>query len=62
MGDLIDYINNENPTHYDYPVPNTIAFPVSKANPKYVAWVKKQTNTDSGKIKYEKIYDKEELS
>jgi len=51
--ELIDYCNNENPTHYDYPVPNTIALPVSTSNDKYVAWVKEQTSTDSGKIKYE---------
>lgn len=38
--ELIDYINNENPTHYDYPVPNTIVLPVSTSNDKYVAWVK----------------------
>jgi len=39
--ELIDYINNENPTHYDYPVPNTVVLPVSNSNDKYVAWVKK---------------------
>ena len=51
--ELIDYINNENPTHYDYPVPNTIVLPVATSNDKYVAWVKTQTSTDAGKIKYE---------
>jgi len=38
--ELIDYINNENPTHYDYPVPNTIVLPVATSNDKYVKWVK----------------------
>ena len=51
--ELIDYINNENPTHYDYPVPNTTVLPVSIANEGYVAWVKKQTSTEAGKIKYD---------
>ena len=51
--ELIDYINNENPTHYDYPVPNTIVLPVATSNDKYVAWVKKQVATDAGKIKYD---------
>lgn len=33
---LIDYINNNNPTTYDYPVPNTTVVPVTVANPEYV--------------------------
>jgi uncharacterized protein involved in tolerance to divalent cations len=59
--ELIDYINNENPTHHDYPVPNTIVLPVSISNDKYVEWVKKQVSTESGKIKYDDIYSKEAL-
>ena len=50
--ELIDYINNENPTHYDYPVPNTIVLPVSNSNEKYVSWVKTQVGSEAGKIKY----------
>lgn len=38
---LIDYINEHNPTEYDYPVPDTIVVPVEKGNKKYIAWVKK---------------------
>ena len=29
---LIDYINANNPTNYDYPVPDTVALPVSTGN------------------------------
>ena len=54
LAELIDYINDENPTHYDYPVPNTVAVPIRIANPKYIEWVKKQTTSESGKIKYDK--------
>lgn len=50
--ELIDYINNENPTSYDYPVPNTIVLPVQTSNDKYVAWVKSQVSTEAGKIHY----------
>lgn len=33
---LIDYINNNNPTSYDYPVPDTVVLPVKTGNPKYL--------------------------
>jgi len=41
VADLIDYINQNNPTSYDYPVPNAIALPVEHGNDKWIAWVKK---------------------
>jgi len=51
--ELINYINNENPTPYDYPVPNTTVLAVENANEGYVRWVKSQTSSDDGKIKYD---------
>ena len=49
----MDFINDENPTNYDYPVPNIVALPVSNGNPEYLSWVKSQCSTDAGKIKYD---------
>jgi len=36
VANLIDYVNNNNPTTYDYPVPNVTVVPVTLANPAYV--------------------------
>lgn len=33
VASLIDYANNNNPTQYDYPVPNVTVVPVTLANP-----------------------------
>lgn len=52
---LIDYINNENPTNYDYPVPNTIALPVDNGNPKYLDWVTHQCSSNDGIIVYDEF-------
>lgn len=41
VADLIDYVNNNNPTSYDYPVPDTVALPVKTGNPKYLSWAQK---------------------
>lgn len=38
---LIDYINNNNPTDYDYPVPDVFAIPVELGNEKWIKYVKK---------------------
>lgn len=38
---LIDYINTNNPTEYDYPVPDTVVLPVETGNTKFLSWVKK---------------------
>jgi len=35
---LIDYVNNNNPTSYDYPVPDTVVLPIKTGNPKFLAW------------------------
>lgn len=45
---LIDYVNQHNPTSYDYPVPDTVAIPVTTGNAKYLAWVRKQMGSGSG--------------
>ena len=50
IANLIDYTNTNNPTQYDYPVPNLTVIPVTLANPAYVKWV-----GESGKIEYDKI-------
>lgn len=48
--DLVDYINHNNPTEYDYPVPNVTVLPVADGNKAYLDWVKE----NSGKgLKYD---------
>lgn len=39
VASLIDYINQHNPTDYDYPVPNTVAVPVKTGNADFLNWV-----------------------
>ena len=36
---LIDWVNNNNPTDYDYPVPNLTVMPVANGNADYLQWV-----------------------
>ena len=43
---LIDYINNNNPTDYDYPVPDIFAIPVETGNEKWISFVKKSVSGD----------------
>jgi len=38
--ELIDYINNNNPTEYDYPVPNATVLPIEDGNKLFLKWVK----------------------
>lgn len=38
---LIDYINENDPTLYDYPVPDTFAIPIENGNQKWLSWVQK---------------------
>lgn len=45
---LIDYVNENNPTIYDYPVPDTIAIPVETGNTKYLDWVQKNIAKNAG--------------
>lgn len=40
---LIDYINDNNPNSYDYPVPDISVIPVENGNPAFVKWVKSHT-------------------
>lgn len=47
---LIDYVNTNNPTSYDYPVPDTVVLPVETGNAKYIAWVKKQIGSFDGSL------------
>lgn len=41
--ELINYINQNSPNSYDYPVNDVTVTPISAANTKYVNWVKNQT-------------------
>ena len=50
VANLINFVNLNNPTPYDYPVPNVTVVPCTTANPAYAKWAK-----ESGKIKYSKI-------
>lgn len=47
---LIDFTNNNNPTPYDYPVPDVVAIPIVTGNSDYISWAK-----GAGKIEYDKI-------
>ena len=48
---LIDYVNENNPTIYDYPVPDTIAIPVTTGNPKFLSWAKSSIAKNAGGLK-----------
>jgi len=45
---LIDFINQNNPTNYDYPVPDVAVVPVNQGNPAYIDWVKKEVGSEAG--------------
>lgn len=45
---LIDFINQNNPTSYDYPVADVSVLPVNQGNPAYIEWVKKETGSEAG--------------
>lgn len=51
VADLIDYINQNPPTLYDYPVPDTIAIPVETGNPKWLSWVQKTISSNTAGLK-----------
>ena len=59
VAELIDYINKNNPTNYDYPVPDTVAIPVETGNAKYISWVKAQVG-GAGDLKEDPIPEKGE--
>lgn len=46
---LIEYINLNNPTHYDYPVGDITVVPVTTGNAAYIKWAK-----ESKKIEIER--------
>lgn len=48
---LIDYVNENNPTIYDYPVADTIAIPVTTGNTKYLEWVRKNIAKNAAGLK-----------
>ena len=50
---LIEYINEHNPSSYDYPVQDVYVVPVQNANTEYVKWINEQANK---KIDYKEIY------
>ena len=52
---LVEYVNNHQPTPYDYPVPDITVLPVSGGNDKYLDFVKKSTE----KSKNVKLTDEE---
>ena len=47
---LIDYTNNNNPTEYDYPVPDVTVLPVTKGNNKFVQWASAPEKIDFAKV------------
>lgn len=51
VAELIDYVNENDPTIYDYPVADTIAIPVTTGNTKYLDWVKKSIAKNAGGLK-----------
>lgn len=49
---LIDYVNNNNPTQYDYPVPDVTVIPVVTGNSQYIKWARASGKVDFSKIEY----------
>ena len=50
---LIDYINQNNPSTYDYPVQDTIVVPIKTGDPDYIQWV---IESAKKKIDYNAVY------
>lgn len=53
---LIDFVNQNNPTMYDYPVPDVTVLPITTGNAEYIKWVKEQTGSKAG-IKWDSESD-----
>lgn len=51
VASLIDYVNENNPTLYDYPVPDTVAIPVETGNQKYLDWIQKTISKNTAGLK-----------
>lgn len=45
---LIDYVNDNDPSLYDYPVPDIYALPIKGGNPEYISWVQTQGTSNAG--------------
>ena len=39
--ELVDFVNQNSPSLYDYPVPDVITEPVQSGDEDYIKWVKK---------------------
>uniref|UniRef100_A0A7S3FVP8 Uncharacterized protein n=1 Tax=Strombidium rassoulzadegani TaxID=1082188 RepID=A0A7S3FVP8_9SPIT len=56
--ELVNYINANDPTTYDYPVTDVQVEPIQQANKQYIEWVKMQTAPKKA-FKYDQDLDKE---
>ena len=52
VANLINYINLNNPTQYDYPVPDVTVVPCTTGNAAYINWAKGTGKVDFSKIDY----------
>ena len=59
VAELIDFINENNPTNYDYPVADIQVEPISAANKSYIEWVKAHTSKDKA-FTYDQDLEEEE--
>lgn len=55
MTKLIEFINSNNPTGYNYPLPDTAVIPISEGNKYFLTWAKREE-----KIDFATIYKPEE--
>ena len=55
VSQLINFVNNNNPTQYDYPVPDVTVIPVSTGNAEYIKWAKASGKVDFSKIEYSRF-------
>lgn len=52
VANLINFVNMNNPTQYDYPVPDVTVIPVTTGNAEYISWAKASGKVDFSKIDY----------
>lgn len=57
---VIDYTNQNNPTQYDYPVPDVVAIPIETGNAKFLAWAKKQLSGPEGLHEEKEDHDEDD--
>ena len=48
MSRLVDFVNQNTPVDYDYPVQDVTVEPISQGDSKYIQWIKDQTKEGSG--------------